>query len=936
MDDAPSAAPTATLSDTIAHGYAVTAVPGSLIGRYVVVDHLGAGGMGSVYAAYDTQLARRVAVKVLRPDALIADGRARLLREAQAMARLAHPNVVSVHDVGEYGDDVFIAMEYIEGRTLKAWMREGHAWREALAVLKAAGRGLAAAHAAGLVHRDFKPENVLIGNDGRVVVADFGIARAQSPEPTEPERAPSSSRAPSTDHAPALSAEAVTSPGSSPGSSTEPSALETPLTETGALIGTAGYMAPERAFEFHDDARSDQFSFAVTLYRVLYGQPPFVYSNVSTYLTALLSAPRPPPAGTRVPAWVHAVISRGLEYEAANRFASMEDLLAALDRDPTRRRRLWALALATIGLAGGAVLGWEHQRSVVREECKVGERLMAETWNPGVRDTVGAAIRATDAPRAAEIAERTERVLGDWAAAWTSAHREASEATRLRGIESTTTMNIRLDCLERERGQTAALIDRLAHPDRVIARHALLAAYELPQPRVCWEPNAARAAALPEAPAPRARVLALERLVAEASALSVTGGCDKVIPVLTQGIEEARAIPHRESEAALLLFRSECERERGGPDEAVATRQEAFAAAIAAGDDSLAASIAAKVAFELGDDLAKVHEAERWLKIGRGVLEREGHDDRAEAELLVSEASTLSGEGYPERTLKIHERAILLLTKVYGPESPALASELNNFSTDLGSVGQKEESIVQLRRGIAISESVFGPKDPMLHVDYNNLGVAYTLLGRYDEAREALDHALVLVGPLGETNSNAIVVWASMAVLENLAGRPNVALDDASRAMAIAKVSGDNGARFLPCLFEERGTALLSSGDPRGAIEACAHALKLQEELEVIGPDKLYTDDALTCLGRAELAVGKVDDAIAHLERGVTLKKRDWKEAFPFAEFALAKALGAAGRDPGRARELAESALRELRGATGVEAQAREVETWLAGPGGKR
>src|SRR5580704_17289241 len=193
-NDVPSGAPTATLEDTERGGHAAFALStGAQVGRYVIVDRLGAGGMGTVYVAYDAQLARRVAIKVLRPDRKEEDSHARMLREAQAMARLTHPNVLAVHDVGAYGDDVFIAMEYVEGRTLKAWMREPHTWREALAILKAAGRGLAAAHAAGLVHRDFKPENVLLGNDGRVVVADFGIARAQgADEPAPVEASPRS------------------------------------------------------------------------------------------------------------------------------------------------------------------------------------------------------------------------------------------------------------------------------------------------------------------------------------------------------------------------------------------------------------------------------------------------------------------------------------------------------------------------------------------------------------------------------------------------------------------------------------------------------------------------------------------------------------------------------------------------------------------------
>src|ERR1700722_11364601 len=156
---------------------------GVSIGRYVLLDVLGKGGMGIVYSAFDPQLDRRIAIKVLRPQAAHESREAqdRLLREAQAMARLSHPNVVAVHDVGTFGESVFLAMELVEGTTLKSWLEENgttRSWRPRLDVMKAAGRGLAAAHAAGIVHRDFKPDNVLGGRGGRVGVTGFGIARS--------------------------------------------------------------------------------------------------------------------------------------------------------------------------------------------------------------------------------------------------------------------------------------------------------------------------------------------------------------------------------------------------------------------------------------------------------------------------------------------------------------------------------------------------------------------------------------------------------------------------------------------------------------------------------------------------------------------------------------------------------------------------------------
>ncbi len=219
---------------------------GAAVGRYVILDRIGAGGMGVVYAAYDPELDRRVALKLLRTDRFAAPGHLRLLREAKALARLTHPNVVAVHDAGTFGDQVFVAMELVEGETLRQWLEAGaRSWREVLDRLLAAGRGLAAAHAAGLVHRDFKPENVLLGRDGRVRVVDFGLAKALADAAEEP---------------------------AAPDSGGE---LASPLTEWGAVLGTPAYMAPEQIRGIAADARSDQFSFCVALYEALYGERPF-------------------------------------------------------------------------------------------------------------------------------------------------------------------------------------------------------------------------------------------------------------------------------------------------------------------------------------------------------------------------------------------------------------------------------------------------------------------------------------------------------------------------------------------------------------------------------------------------------------------------------------------------------------------------------------
>ncbi len=201
---------------------------GALVGRYVVLSRLGAGAMGVVYAAYDPELDRKVALKLLKPrraaSAQAAEGQRRLLREAQAMAKLTHPNVVTVHDVGEHGSRVYVAMEFVDGRPLTSWTEHEHPWRATLDIFAEAGRGLAAAHAKGLVHRDFKPDNVMVGANGRVRVMDFGLARASD-----------------------LDAPAEVTSGALPeadlrGSST---AFDAEVTRAGAIVGTPAYMAPE-------------------------------------------------------------------------------------------------------------------------------------------------------------------------------------------------------------------------------------------------------------------------------------------------------------------------------------------------------------------------------------------------------------------------------------------------------------------------------------------------------------------------------------------------------------------------------------------------------------------------------------------------------------------------------------------------------------------
>jgi len=303
---------------------------GTQIGRYVIGPVLGIGGMGVVHEAEDRELGRKVAIKVLRKGSASTEGQARLRREAQAMARLSEPNVVAVHDVGVHEGRIFLAMDLIDGVNLRRWLGQSkRKISEIVAVLAGAGRGLAAAHASGVVHRDVKPDNVLVRRDGRALMTDFGLALAA--ESIEPRRTG------------AMAAVAA------PNDST--------MTETDSIVGTPAYMSPEQLAGDTVDARSDQFSFCATMYEALYGERPFGGKTLDELREAVSSGRlQPPPAGSNVPASLRGVIARGLSVRPGDRYPSMDHLLAALGSDRTRVPRAIATIAASLALAAGAGL----------------------------------------------------------------------------------------------------------------------------------------------------------------------------------------------------------------------------------------------------------------------------------------------------------------------------------------------------------------------------------------------------------------------------------------------------------------------------------------------------------------------------------------------------------------------------------------------------
>jgi len=368
------------------------------ISRFSIDGKLGAGAMGVVLLATDPMLGRKVALKLMRDGTASADRTRRFIREAQAMAKVVHDNVIVVHEVGEHQGKVYVAMEHVGGGTLARWQK-GRPWREIVETYVRAGRGLSAAHVAGLVHRDFKPENVLIADDGRVRVTDFGLVSAL-------------------EGAGADLGDSDTLP---PQAMLE---LEHSLTHTGALLGTPRYMAPEQHLGQPVDARADQYAFCVALYEALYGRTPYDGATYAELAKQVIEGAAVTPPDGRVPAAIRDALLRGLARNRDERFPTMQELITALTdglaepRPPKRHARTWIAAGAVaIALGGTAGLAWKMRTDARRADALEKELdqlkmktapMAASAPTPGSGAQPVAAIRAADVRRAQKAFETAQ------------------------------------------------------------------------------------------------------------------------------------------------------------------------------------------------------------------------------------------------------------------------------------------------------------------------------------------------------------------------------------------------------------------------------------------------------------------------------------------------------------------------------------------------
>jgi len=914
-----------------------------------------------------------VALKVIRPErSAAAPARLRLLREARALALLHHPNVVTVHDVGTdpEGDQVFIAMELVEGSTLTAWLERPRSWRALRDVFLDAGRGLAAAHAAGIVHRDFKPHNVIVG-DERVVVVDFGLARTDADLPDEP-----------------------SGPGGHDG-------LRLELTLTGERVGTPHYMSPEQRAGGAITAKADQYAFCVALNQAVLGVRP--------------SAPEAPPTPVAVPRFVTAAIERGLMVRPEERWPSMDALLTALGRTFWTRRRKRLAGAMTIGLvaavaAGGFTLG---QRAAGPPACGASEPLVAALWDDAARGRVGDAFRKTGRPYAEDTFRRVDAGLRARLAGWAEVHHDNCLATHVRHEQSAAMLDLRSRCLGDARAAVSGLVTLLATADAAVLDRATRAVAEVGDPALCADPASLGVGIAGPLPTQGPQVTAMREELAGLSALFELGKWTEVRTAAGDLVARARELGYKPLIARALAQLAHVEANNGESDAAIRDLYDVAQLGTEVGDDDVVATALPWLVFSLGygkNQFGAADAVYRWataataragrtplrlsglygnravvlgrqgdhagaLALYRSLLElesqRRGPDSLGVGWAMKSIGDELVALGHSAEAQPHYERASAILDKLVGPDNPLAASlaisagwgRLNLF--DFAGGGQL------LARAVTTFERSLGPDHARVAGALQGLGVALLGQRQLPSARAAIERAIKIFRATEPSDGRNIAeAYAFLGEVAHKEGHPGMAHELAQRALAIdLAVLGpsheDVGLTFrldavhllalrrtreareaidraLAILVKARGDshpdvgwALLAQGDVLGAEQRPGEAMAVYERAlhileQASGAGYLGLCEPLSRLAAARLGAGDVAGALALAERAVALAGKAPADTAEVARFELARARSAQGADRPGALALARQARAGL-AALGFPAEdLPRVDRWLA------
>jgi len=793
--------------------------PGTVIDHYVIVDRLGAGAMGEVLRARDTVLGREVALKLLQhtPGPQWEE---RLVREARAMARLSHPNVVAVYGVGEWRPEaspprVYVAMELVVGTTLRRWCEaQRRTWPELMSAWIDAGLGLAAAHAQGIVHRDFKPDNVLVGDDGRVRVGDFGLAASSGTR-------------------------------SALASSDEP--LSDSLTRTGELMGTPRYMAPEQLRASAVTARADQFAFAVSLYHALFGSFPYAGKSLQELTHSYEGPPVPPARGGGVPPAIWDALRRALQADPDDRFADMDELIACLRRVLARRRRrrsvLVTAAVGIVGIGGGIAVA-----EALRERpCEGVGAPIDGAWDDARRATLAAALDD-------DAFARIGPPLDAFAQAWRDTAVEVCRATHVQAIQSAQLLELRMACLEDRRGRAHALVTALlADPDAESIRRAVPAIDRLPAPAGC---RVAEGAGDPAAGEDAAVQDDLQRLLA-----MLELGRYPDARVLGEDVIARAVTPWGRARARLVLFGAYDD--LGEP----ALASEALAAglhdAAETDDDALIARYwMARIADAA--DHQRYELAAEQLVAARVSARRATDGPRLRFEIALSASRVHGVQGDHKAALREAERAVAAADEIGSQLSRASALEMRAGA--LTRLARHQDAIADTEGAVQARITALGETHPDTTRARQNLASSLFAANRAADARAQLHIAAEAARTeLGDDSQLHGNILAALAVADAQLGAFAETIAEGTRAIEILDRLGEGETESMIFVRVALSHAYSESGRLEEAERASSEAVAIQERLH--GPE--HPALAIALIGRGELLrrMGEHGRALADYER---------------------------------------------------------------------
>ncbi len=806
-------------------GAALEQSPAAKLGRFSLLERVGTGGMGMVYSAWDPELDRKVAIKVVRSGLAGPDAMSRLIDEARTLAKLRHPNVVTIYDVGESSGRVWLAMEFVSN-TMQRWLKDDPDTREILAVFEQAGRGLMAAHQAQLVHRDFKPSNVLLDESGRAIVADFGLARSQ-------------------EHV-----------------------------DEGATgrAGTPYFMSPEQFDGRALDARSDQFSFCVCLYDSLFGQHPFEgESALERQIAALEGKFRRPTRRRQAPLGIVAVLARGLEHDPKRRFADMEALLDALIDKPRRRRR-WAAAGLVAGggiLAGGAA-GWGVTPQAPAP-CAGAREEFATEWNSQREETLVEAFEATELPYAADASRTVIAGLDAYADAWTQMRVEACEATFVRGAQSESLLDRRMACLDERRTDAGALIELLESADAQTVRNAVKAVQRLAAVEPCADAAVVSThPALPDDPEVAAEVRAVESELASVQALLSTERSADALARVESLLARAEATGWPPLQQKALYVDGRAALQSGSFSRALPNLERSLWLAEAQGNDAAVVRAASRLLHGLSDSDPTSANVETWFQLGRSVNERLGERADLGIALWKGRAAIQARNQDYDGAQDSLERAVALAAASLPPDHVRHAE----LATSLGGValaqGDPDRGLREFNRALPILKSAVGPQHPLVGNLHNNFGAVYFGNHEYEKARD--EFAL------------------AVEIEERISGADSVTLADTLYNLAIveARLGDVDGAertfrRIAPMYIQQHGPkhpyvaevheelGLLAHGREDFDTAREEYELSLEIKTAALGPKHAEVADALKGIAYAEQGAENLERALDFFEQSAAI-----------------------------------------------------------------